>query len=316
MSEVERDGMITLPEGLFGDAARANEPGGAAAEGLIDESVEATILVDRGDEAVAEETIVVDRSAPLPEEVEATVVVDRSGEFDGAADVLDGGAEAVEATVVVERTGERGPFAGQGAAPADGSQAAYPVDEATVVVERTGERGPFAGHGAAPAGGAEAAYPVDEATVVVERTGERSGPNADAGDEPADDAVTVVRQSSSRPAKTHPAASVMHAPTRRSRRSPAPAPVSDEVLRTAEHGPGAGVLDAYPSRAAEPLRIPIPDLGEGPAPTRDVQHALPSVSWRSRRTAVIGLAAVGAAAVVGLVGFVAVCANVIGGLLG
>jgi hypothetical protein len=312
MSDVERDGMITLPEGLFGDATRASEPGGAAAEGLIDESVEETILVDRDDEAVVEETVVVDRSAPLPEEVEATVVVDRSGEFDGAADALVGGADAFEATVVVERTGERGPFAGEGAESAAGAEATYPIDEATVVVERTGERGPFAGQGAAPAGGAESAYPIDEATVVVERTGERSGP----GPATDADAETVVRQSSSRPAKTHPGASVMHAPTRRSRRTPAPAPVSDDVLRTAEHGPGAGVLDAYPSRPAEPLRIPIPDLGEGPAPTRDVQHALPSVSRRSRRTAVIGLAAVGAAAVVGLAGFIAVCANVIGGVLG
>jgi hypothetical protein len=283
MSETEREGMITLPEGLLGGAAAASP------RGLDDESAEETILVDRGVDESVEETILVDRG--VDESVEETILVDRGDEFDeveativvGRDDGLDADTE-VEATVVVERTGER--------------SAAHPVDEATVVVERTGEGG--------------APHPLDEATVVVERTGE-PGPSAAA--DPADEA-TAVRQSSSRPPKTHPAASVMHAPTRRSRRAPKPAPVSEDVLSTAEHGPGAGVLDAYPSRPAEPPRIPIPDLGEGPAPTRDPAHVLPSVAKRSRRTAMIGLGAVAVAAVLGLVGFVSVCATVIASLLG
>lgn len=264
MSDVEREGMITLPEGLIPGADAA-----ASGDGYLDEAVEETVVVDREQDAY--------------DAAEATIVVGRSAALD------DADYEAVyEATVVVERTGER---------PA---HPAHPIDEATVVVERTGER---RGH------------PIDAETVVVERTGEPSGHASTHPVEPGDEA-TVVRQSSSRPAKAHPAASVMHAPTRRSRRSPKPAPVPDEVLRTAEHGPGAGVLDAYPSRPAEPLRMPIPDLGEGPAPTRDTGRELPSVAKRSRRTAVIGLAAVGAAAVVGLVGFVAVCVTVIGSLFG
>ena len=60
----------------------------------------------------------------------------------------------------------------------------------------------------------------------------------------------------------------------------------------------------------------IPDLGAGPAPTRDVHHELPSVAKRSRRTAIIGLAAIGGAVFVGLAGFVWVCATVVGSLFG
>ncbi len=292
MSDIERDGMITLPEGLIaptaGDGARGGSPSGgspsAAAQGAggVDESVEETVVVDREQEAyeAAEETIIVDRSAEFEgagyEAYEATVVVERTGERTGHP--VD------EATVVVERTGER---------------TGHPVDEATVVVERTGER---TGH------------PVDAETVVVERTGERGGAPTQPSD--AADEATAIRQSASGPAMAHPAASVMNAPTRRSRRSLKPAPVSDDVLQTAEHGPGAGVLDAYPSRPAEPLRMPIPDLGAGPAPTRDVHHELPSVAKRSRRTAIIGLAAIGGAVVVGLAGFVWVCATVVGSLFG
>lgn len=194
----------------------------------------------------------------------------------GAPDELE------DATVIVERTAERlagaSPLADPDWDPADADTADRP-EEATVVVDRTG--------------GAE----VDE-TRVVDRgaSAERAerGTAAEPLAHPAEPLAT-------------PAEPVLNAPNRRRRRrEPAPAPVADEVLRTAEHGPGVGVLDRYPARTGEPLRMPIPELGEGPGPTRDPAAPLPSVARRSRRSAVVSLAAVAVAGVLGLAGLIAV----------
>lgn len=218
------------------------------------------------------------------------VPADLFGPVDEAveADAPGYAADEVEATVVVNRNDEFDAVEATVVVDRTGGTPHGELDEATVVVERTGEP-PHSG--------------VDEATVVVERTTERSRERSDAGD-------------GSGPSMAHPAASVMHAPTRRSRRTPSRAPVSDEVLNTAEQGPGVGVLERYPSRPAEPLRMPIPDLGEGPAPTRDPARELPSVARRTRRSALIGLGAVALAAVLGAVGVVAIAASVLGPLFG
>lgn len=190
--------------------------------------------------------------------------------------------EVEDATVIVERTAERlagaSPLADADWDPADADTADRP-EEATVVVDR--------------AGGAE----VDE-TRVVDR-----GASADRAERGT---AAEPLAHPAEPLET-PAGPVLNAPNRRRRRrEPAPAPVADEVLRTAEHGPGVGVLDRYPARTGEPLRMPIPELGEGPGPTRDPAAPLPSVARRSRRSAVVSLAAVAVAGVLGLAGLIAV----------
>jgi hypothetical protein len=194
-------------------------------------------------------------------------------------------------------------------APPSAAAAAYDeVEDATVIVERTAERP--AGASLAPdpdwdPAEADTADRPEEATVIVDRTG---------GAGEVDETRVVDRGASAeradRAAEPEPVASpaepVMHAPARRRRREPAPAPVPDEVLRTAEQGPGVGVLDRYPARTGEPLRMPIPELGEGPGPTRDAAAPLPSVARRSRRSAVGALVAVGVAGVLGVAGLIAV----------
>ncbi|MFK4731010.1 hypothetical protein ROT00_15090 [Agromyces mediolanus] len=195
------------------------------------------------------------------------------------------------------------------------------LDDATVIVERTAERA--AGYGIDPADADTADRP-EEATVVVDRSGRgvRRG-TADAGEAataegdsvdgaaangPGVDGPALDGAAADRPGAAASGDAVLHAPSRsrRRRREPKPAPVSDEVLRTAEPGPGVGVLDRYPARTGEPLRMPIPDLGEGPGPTRDPAAALPSVAKRSRRTAVGAIIAVVVAGALGLAGLVAV----------
>ncbi|MFF2388768.1 hypothetical protein [Agromyces sp. NPDC058104] len=166
------------------------------------------------------------------------------------------------------------------------------VDDETVVVERTVVRGDA---------GTEA-----EATVVVPRTS-------------ASDEATVVvdRGDSSRRRLTHRGAPVMHAPTRRDRRRPAPAPVSEEVLRTAEPGAGPGVLDRYEARAPEASPPPRPPrFAAGPPPTRDTTATLPSVVRRTRRTAVASIAVFAGACLLSVGGLVALAATVLGELFG
>ncbi|MFF2494135.1 hypothetical protein [Agromyces sp. NPDC058064] len=172
------------------------------------------------------------------------------------------------------------------------------VDDETVVVERTVVRG--------DAGAESAAADSADATVVVPRT---SG---------SDEATVVVdRGDSSKPRLTHRGAPVMHAPTRRDRRRPAPAPVSEEVLRTAEPGAGPGVLDRYEARAPEASPPPRPPrFAAGPPPTRDTTATLPSVARRSRRTAVASIAVFAGACLLSVVGLVALAVTVLGDLFG
>ncbi|GAA1780461.1 hypothetical protein [Agromyces lapidis] len=178
-------------------------------------------------------------------------------------------------------------------------------DEATVVVSR-----------------------LDEQTVVVDRTVARSDADAEAAAADAtvvvprtsapDEATVVVdRGDSSKSRLTHQGAPVMHSPTRRDRRRPSPAPVSDEVLRTAEPGAGPGVLDRYEARAPEasPLQRP-PRVADGPPPSRDATAVLPSVARRSRRTAVASIGVFAGACLLSVVGLVALAVTVLGELFG
>lgn len=170
------------------------------------------------------------------------------------------------------------------------------VDDATVVVERTVVRGEVE---------AELAGAAD-ATVVVPRT---SAP---------DEATVVVdRGDSSKARLTHQGAPVMHAPTRRDRRRPAPAPVSEEVLRTAEPGAGPGVLDRYEARAPEASPPPRPPrFAAGPPATRDTTTTLPSVARRSRRSAITSIALVAGACLLSVGGLVALAVTALGELFG
>lgn len=181
------------------------------------------------------------------------------------------------------------------------------LDDETVVVDRTGP-GEAGGelHGGthvdAP-GNADA--DADEATVVVARAPE------------PDESTVVVDRSGSEPALVHQAAPVMHAPTRRGRRRPAPAPVSEEVLRTAEPGAGVGVLDRYEVREPEASVLAVPPRFEpGPPPSRDTSLALPSVARRTRRAALVSIAVFAVACLVSLAGLTAIVAVVLGELLG
>jgi len=188
------------------------------------------------------------------------------------------------------------------------------VEDATVIVERTAERLAGASLDQVPdwdPADADTADRPEEATVVVDRTGggefdETRVVDRGASAERAERAERAEPGTAAEAVVT-PAEPVLKTPDRRRRRrEPVPAPVSDEVLRTAEHGPGVGVLDRYPARTGEPLRMPIPDLGEGPGPTRDASAPLPSVARRSRRSAVGALVAVVVAGALGLAGLIAV----------
>jgi hypothetical protein len=220
---------------------------------------------------------------------EATVVVDRDVE---------------EATVVVDRRAEPGAVGN-----------ADDAVDATVVVERTRVR-----RSEPHAGGASAAAPddVDEATIVVARAGDVEADTEPDDTEPDDEATrVVVRGESAKPPMTHPAEQIMKAPTRRDRRRPAPAPVSEDVLRTAEHGIGPGLADQYTAREL-PIATPAPQpvLEAGPPPTRDAEAALPSVARRSRRSAVVAIAAFATACAVTVVGLGAVAVAAVAALLG
>ncbi|MGW9630023.1 hypothetical protein ACWGST_04925 [Agromyces sp. NPDC055520] len=211
-----------------------------------------------------------------------------------------------EATVVVVRP------AGSAAAsrdvtvddvPVDG----VPADDATVVVaERTTVR---EGSGVPVENSDRAAADDDaDATVVVGR-----GPAADA------EATRAVQRGGRRgqgeTRVTHRSAPVMNTPRRRDRRRPAPAPVSDEVLRSAEVGAGPGLLDRYEVRELAASRVSEPPaLDPGPAPTRDLAASLPSVERRSRRGAIVSIAAVGAACLIAVAGLAAIAVAVFGGL--
>jgi len=217
-----------------------------------------------------------------------------------------------DATVIVERTAERVARASLDVDPdwdpAEADTADRP-EEATIVVDRSagvgGSGGNGAGNGAGNGLGDGLGDGLDDGgefdeTRVVDRgasaeRGQEAEPAAEGG--PGTAAEQVAR----------PAEPVLNAPKRRRRRrEPAPAPVSEEVLRTAEQGPGVGVLDRYRARTGEPLRMPIPDLGEGPGPTRDASAPLPSVARRSRRTAIGALLAVTVAGALGIAGLIAV----------
>ncbi|GAA1839911.1 hypothetical protein [Agromyces salentinus] len=200
---------------------------------------------------------------------EATVVVDRGADADA------------DATVVVDRTGRT---AGASDGRPDGQPTDDAVDEATVVVARSD----------APAETDDA-----EATRVVVR------------------AERAERAEPAEPALTHAAEQIMKAPTRRDRRRPAPAPVSDDVLRTAEPGIGPGLAGHYAAREVEvPTPSPQPVVPAGPPPTRDATTALPSVARRSRRSAVVVIAAFAAACAVAVAGLAAVAVAAIGALAG
>ncbi|MFE6964779.1 hypothetical protein ACFVAJ_06685 [Agromyces sp. NPDC057679] len=167
------------------------------------------------------------------------------------------------------------------------------LDEETVVVDRTVVRD--------TADAAEA-----DATVVV--------PRAAASDEAT---IVVDRGDSQKTRLTHQGAPVMHSPRRRDRRRPAPAPVSEEVLRTAEPGAGPGVIDRYPARAPEASPLPRPPrFAAGPPATRDTTTVLPSVARRSRRTAITSIAVFAGACLLSVGGLVALAVTVLGELFG
>lgn len=154
----------------------------------------------------------------------------------------------------------------------------------------------------------------DDATVVVSRAADAAA-EADVAD--ADVPTVVVDRSASKPPLAHEAAAVMRAPTRRDRRRPAPAPVSEAVLRTVEPGAGPGVLDRYEAREPEASRLPEPPRFEPGAPsTRDTTVALPSVERRTRRTAIVSMAVFAGTCLLSLGGLVAIVATVFGELFG
>ncbi|KQM82145.1 hypothetical protein [Agromyces sp. Leaf222] len=172
-----------------------------------------------------------------------------------------------------------------GAAPADPH---LDADE-TIVVQRTG-----------PAPAAAAAADADE-TIVVQRTG--PAPAApDAADQTVVVERTVVRAT---PLPTDAPDGVMNAPTRRGRRV-APAPVSEDVLSTAEVGRGPGLLEHYAARPIEVAAPPLRTFAGGADPTRDPAQALPSVARRSRRSALVVLAAFGSSCVLAVIGLAVV----------
>ncbi|GAA1518617.1 hypothetical protein BJ978_000869 [Agromyces terreus] len=190
--------------------------------------------------------------------------------------------------------------------------------DATVVVERTPREAQ--GHGPDADADAENGDGDDadaDATVVVARD---SAPvdDTEPDTEPDTDATrVVVREQSAKPPLTHPAEQIMKTPTRRDRRRPAPAPVSEDVLRTAEPGIGPGLAGHYPARdlpVAAPA--PLPELTAGPPPTRDPSTALPSVARRSRRSAVVSIAAFATACAITVAGIGAVVVAAVTGLLG
>ncbi|GAA1956465.1 hypothetical protein [Agromyces allii] len=228
-------------------------------------------------------------------------------------EVLDAGLEADETIVVDRRARITEPPVGD--APEPGRE---PVDGAfdeTIVVSRVPAPVP-----PVPAGPA-AVTPFDlDETIVVERTGTgpvATGPAVDgpagtvpavAGQAAVDDTIvlerTVVRAT---PLPTDEPDAVMHAPTRRGRRV-TPAPVSDDVLSTAEVGAGPGLLEHYAARPIEPAapRLAPLSYAGGPEPTRDPAQALPSVARSSRRSARVVLAVFAGSCAIAVVGLVVV----------
>lgn len=179
------------------------------------------------------------------------------------------------------------------------------VDDATVIVDRD-----------------------SDATIVVDRGREQrsTGRGGDAADGDAtvvvvrsddDEATRVVSRGESAPLLMPAAEQVMKAPTRRDRRRPSRAPVSDDVLRTAEPGIGPGLADHYAAReiaVAEPA--PQPVLSAGPPPTREATRTLPSVARRSRRSALVVVAAFAAACAVAVAGLAALVVAAAGAFAG
>lgn len=185
------------------------------------------------------------------------------------------------------------------------------ADETVIVARRAL---PTESGDAAAADAAGVADPDSDETVVVARR----APAADAAADAEVDQTVVVERTAVRatPLPTDAPDAVMHAPTRRSRR-PAPAPVSDEVLRTATHGAGPGLLEHYDARpeiATAPA--PRPAIAAGAAPTRDPAQALPSVARRSRRSAVAVLAAFATSCVLAAAGLVVVAVLALAELFG
>ncbi|MCD5345240.1 hypothetical protein [Agromyces sp. S2-1-8] len=168
--------------------------------------------------------------------------------------------------------------------------------DATIVVER--------GHPDAAAPGADAADAADDATVVVRP--------AD-----SDDATRVVERGDQVKQRLTHGEPVMNTPRRRDRRRPAPAPVAEDVLRTAEPGAGPGPLERYEVREIEASAPPAPPrFADGPPATRATDRPLPSVRRRTRRSAAAAIAVFAGACLVAVGGLTAVALVVLGELLG
>ncbi|ANJ25520.1 hypothetical protein [Agromyces aureus] len=239
-------------------------------------------------------------------EADETVVVDRRASV-GTPPVAP--AELDE-TIVVSRGPAPIPPPPVGPAPSDVSS--NPELDETIVVDRT--TAPTVPAAVVPVG-------IDE-TIVVDRTATGTGPATTApattgpaatdlagiGPAAPDDTIvverTVVRAT---PLPTDGPDAIMHAPMRRSRRV-TPAPVSDDVLRTAEVGTGPGLLEHYAARPLEPTapRLAAPAYTGGVEPTRDPAQPLPSVARSSRRSAIVVLAAFAGSCVVAVGGLAAV----------
>ncbi|WP_308798753.1 hypothetical protein [Agromyces silvae] len=271
-------------------AASADRDLDAELDRLEDEVDGETVVVDRGgagvevvdetvvDESVVDETVVVDRSAPGGEVVgetvvDETVVVDRSTPGD----------EVVGETVVVDRT----PAARDAGAPelAD-------LDAPTTVVDRSRDDDSFA----------------DQDTFIVGRA---------TADDPAPHADTVVVDRGKPAEPSQPEASVTaSAPVRRrrlgGRRTLEPAPLEPIDLRSSVRAVGAGAVEYYRPRQL-PEASPPPAAFDAAPPAREPSPGLPSVHRSSRRTAAITLAALTAAVAVGVIGAVTVAGLLVTG---
>lgn len=189
------------------------------------------------------------------------------------------------------------------AAPESGPQvhAEVEVDETVVVSRAADETIIVQRTGPAPS------IPVDaDETVVVARRAAVSGGEREGDGEVADETLavdrTVVRGT---PLPADPRDGVMNAPTRRGRRV-AQAPVSDEVLSTAEVGRGPGLLEHYAARPIEVEAPPPRAFADGARATRDPAQTLPSIARRSRRSALVVLAAFASSCVIAAVGLIVV----------
>ena len=169
------------------------------------------------------------------------------------------------------------------------------VDDETVVVDR-------------------GRLPVDDSTVVVDR-----GSVADDATVVVERGVsdaTIIRDRGVPVAEPLAHPPVMNAPTRRRRRTPAPAPVDESVLNTAEKGPGPGILDRYEARAVAASLVAPPTFDAGREPTRDASAVLPSVARASRRSGVAAVVAFAVSCVVSVVGLAVIAVTVLGDLFG